>query len=205
MRERLRLLKELYTQRAFGFEFSESFLKQNHQEGSFSSSNKCQLCQLNKILKHIIYCHGVNNQQLPFYDTKPNNKEAKTRKAFIGRSSNMIQMMAKNVLNLTQDEIFLTYLVKCKTPNNRVPNQDEIDSCFPFLTQQIKALNPKVIIAFGELVYTTLFNDNNFSRGELYNYGNTKLITTYSPSYILRNPSVKKDVQEDLLKAKSLL
>ena len=124
MRERLRLLKELYTQKAFGFEFSESFLKQNHQEGSFSSSKECQLCQLSKSRKHIIYGDGGNNPKVLFIDTMPNIQEDENGKAFCGRSSNMIQMMAKNVLNLTQDEIFLTYLVKCKTPNNRVPNQD---------------------------------------------------------------------------------
>ena len=100
MKERLRLLKELYTQKAFGYEFSEPILRQNHQQSSISSTKECQLCQLSKSRKHIVFGDGGINPKVLFIDTMPNIQEDENGKAFQGRTSNMILMMAQNVLQI---------------------------------------------------------------------------------------------------------
>lgn len=217
--EKIRLLKLLYQYRAMGIEYFKEYnpiRADINMPANISSLTeieekikKCHLCPLAKTRKNIVVGEGNPNADLMFIGEAPGANEDETGKPFVGRAGMLLTKIIENVLHLKREDVYIANIVKCRPPNNRVPTLEEVASCKPYLLEQIKIINPKLIVALGSTSYHHLSEDYNMPiskiRGEILEFGNAKLIPTYHPSFLLRNPSAKKDVFADMLKVKNLL
>ncbi len=134
--------------------------------------------------------------------------EDRTGKPFVGRAGELLTKMIENVLLLRREEVYIANIVKCRPPKNRVPTPTEALTCRPYLMQQIDIISPKIIVTLGSTAYQYLNNDKTpigKVRGHIIKTPKYLLLPTFHPSYLLRNPSAKRVVWEDLLKVKELL
>ncbi|MDX1808328.1 MAG: uracil-DNA glycosylase [Sulfurospirillaceae bacterium] len=216
--EKAKLLKQLYQYKSFGFEYFKDYkplvMPQNKP---FAQSlheledkvMQCHLCQLAKGRKNIVFGEGNQRAKLMFIGEGPGANEDETGKPFVGRAGMLLTKIIENVLELKREDVYITNIVKCRPPNNRVPSIEESESCKPYLLEQIAIIKPEIIVALGSTSYHYLSEDYDMPiskiRGEILEYGNAKLIPTYHPSFLLRNPSAKKEVYADMLKVKRLL
>ena len=216
--EKAKLLKLLYQYRSMGFEYFREYKQNSTIKIKTSSTNlaeiekkvkNCHLCPLSKTRKNVVFGEGNKNANLMFIGEGPGANEDESGKPFVGRAGMLLTKIIENVLNLKREDVYIANIVKCRPPNNRVPTLEEVTVCKPYLQEQIAMIRPKIIVALGSTSYHHLSDDYNMSiskiRGEILEYGDAKLIPTYHPSYLLRNPSAKKDVFADMLKVKKLL
>ena len=169
---------------------------------------QCHLCDLAKTRKNVVFGEGNPNATLMFVGEGPGATEDETGRPFVGRAGQLLTKMIENVLEISRDEVFIANIVKCRPPNNRVPTPDEVASCIPYLFKQIEIIDPKIIVALGSTSYRHLTNDKtpiSKIRGKKLHFQNRVLIPTFHPSFLLRNPSKKKEAYEDLLTIKELL
>jgi DNA polymerase len=104
-------------------------------------------------------------------------------------------------INMTREEVYIANIVKCRPKNNRNPRPEEIDTCLPFLVRQLQAIQPDFIVALGKVAAQTLLGtDQAISRlrGRFHDFDGVRLLPTYHPAYLLRNPAGKRDVWEDM-------
>lgn len=181
----------------------------NEYEALRETVSNCHLCNLGKIRKNAVYGEGNKNADLMFVGEGPGSIEDDNGKPFMGRTGQLLTKIIENVLGLTRKDVYITDLVKCRPPENRVPNMEEVSACKPYLMQQIKMIQPKIIVALGSTSYHHLTGEYETPiskiRGEVLQLGDAKLIPTFHPNFLLRNPSSKKEVFKDMLKVKSLL
>ncbi len=216
--EKAKLLKLLYQYRSLGFDYIKDYKpfigKQNqHMYGSLreieTKVKNCHLCPLAKSRKNVVFGEGNPNANLMFVGEGPGANEDETGKPFVGRAGMLLTKIIENVLHLKRSDVYIANIVKCRPPNNRVPTLEEVAACKPYLMEQIALIKPKIIVALGSTAYHHLTDDYDMPiskiRGEIIEYGDAKLIPTYHPSFLLRNPSAKKDVFADMLKVKKLL
>jgi DNA polymerase len=111
-------------------------------------------------------------------------------------------------INLERDQVYIANVIKCRPPDNRNPEPDEVATCEPFLFQQIDAVRPRVIVALGSFAAKALLRSNDSIsrlRGRVYDFRGAKLIPTFHPAFLLRSPDRKRDAWEDLKRARVLL
>lgn len=209
-------LYKLYCYRSFGYEFVSEQIEQRNDfilEKSLSSMyqkvKNCHLCPLAKTRKNAIFGEGNENARIMFVGEAPGANEDELGMPFSGRSGELLTNMIQNVLQLKKTDVYITNLVKCRPPNNRVPNVDEVNACKTYILSQIQIINPKIIVTLGPSSFHHLSGDFNEditkTRGEVFKFENKVLIPTYHPSFLLRNPTAKKAVYQDMLKIKSML
>ncbi|WP_331773838.1 uracil-DNA glycosylase [Sulfurospirillum sp. 1612] len=216
--EKAKLLKQLYQYKSFGFEYFQDnqTLGTTQNQPSVNSLDElehkvkqCHLCQLAKSRKNIVFGEGDEHATLLFVGEGPGANEDESGRPFVGRAGMLLTKIIENVLELTREDVYITNIVKCRPPNNRVPSVDEASVCKPYLMEQIAIIKPKIIVALGSTSYHYLTEDYDMPiskiRGEILEFGDAKLIPTYHPSFLLRNPSAKKEVYADMLKVKRLL
>ncbi|BCD62495.1 uracil-DNA glycosylase [Nitratiruptor sp. YY08-26] len=168
----------------------------------------CHLCDLSKTRKNVVFGEGNPHAKLMFVGEGPGATEDETGRPFVGRAGQLLTKMIENVLEISRSDVFIANIVKCRPPNNRVPTPEEVSKCIPYLFKQIEIINPKIIVALGSTSYKHLTGDNtpiSKIRGEIIQFRNRILIPTFHPSFLLRNPSKKKEAYQDLLKIKELL
>lgn len=215
--EKARLLKLLYQYRAMGFEYfkeykpaqSNNTLLPNDFDSLENSAKSCHLCNLSKTRKNVVFGEGHRNAKLMFIGEGPRAGEDESGRVFVGRAGDIITNIIEKVLGLKREEVYIANIVKCRTPENRVPTMEEASACKPYLMQQIEMIKPQIIVALGSTSFHHLTGeyDTHISkvRGEVLTLGDAKLIPTFCPYFLLRNPSSKKEVLQDMLKVKSLL
>lgn len=166
-------------------------------EEKVKNCTKCQ--ELSITRTNTVFADGNVNSKLAIIGEAPGKDEDLQAKPFVGRAGQLLNNILK-ACNLTRENVYILNILKCRPPNNRNPNQEEITNCKPFLELQIKIVNPDIIICLGSIAAKTLLNtETNISelRGNWYNYKNIKVMPTYHPSFLLRNPAAKKLVWED--------
>lgn len=171
-----------------------------------SNVEHCHLCELSKCRKNILFGFGNENSKIMFINDEPSSAEDELGFYYAGKSGELLAKMIENVLNIKKEDVYITNLVKCKSSNTL--NKSNVDSCNDYLLKQIELVNPSLIITLGEKTYSYLFDNNqNFSliRGKETLFNSIKVIPTFSPSFLLRNPSSKKDAYYDMLKIKNIL
>jgi len=218
--KKLKILKNLYTLKSLGFDYVEDFnidekkvsLSNNKLPDDLNSLNNivqnCHLCQLSKTRKKVVFGEGNPNADLLFIGEGPGANEDATGRPFVGRAGALLTKMIENVLFIKREDIYIANIVKCRPPNNRVPTEEEVELCLPYLLKQIELIKPKLIVTLGATAYKNLTGDAtpiSKIRGELLEFNGIKLIPTFHPSFLLRNPSAKKFAFLDLKKIKSLL
>jgi len=219
--KKLKILNELYKYKFIGLNYIDDFnidLKTQNMQSNYQLPNSleslknivlnCHLCQLSKTRNKVVFGEGNPNAKLMFIGEGPGANEDNTGKPFVGRAGDLLTKIVENVLELKREDIYISNIVKCRPPQNRVPTEAEANECMPYLLKQIDIISPSIIVTLGSTAYKYLTKDTtpiSKIRGEIINYNNIKLIPTFHPSYLLRNPSAKKFVFYDMKKVKNLL
>lgn len=167
----------------------------------------CTRCKLHKARTQIVFGVGNPKAQLVFVGEGPGRDEDEQGEPFVGRAGQLLTQMIA-AMGLRRQEVYICNVVKCRPPENRLPEKDEIAACSPFLARQLAAINPKVICCLGACSAQTLLNTNqgiSRFRGEWFDYRGARLIATYHPAYLLRNPAAKSEVWKDLQKVMAVL
>jgi DNA polymerase len=169
--------------------------------------NQCTKCALSKTRKNIVFGEGNPESRLMFIGEAPGAEEDNTGRPFVGRAGQLLTKIIESI-NLKREEVYIANIIKCRPPENRNPMEDEIASCAPFLKEQIAIIRPEIICTLGKFSTEFIIGEGKGSissvRGKTYNYGGITVIPTYHPSYLLRNPSAKKETWEDMKKIREL-
>ena len=171
-------------------------------------AKECYLCELSKSRNKVVFGEGSLAANVMIVGDAPSNSDDSAGKVFTGRSGDLLTKMLENVLGLSRKEVYITNVLKCRALDTQSPSPTFAHTCHPYLLKQIELIQPKIIIAFGELAYQYLTGDDSTLeevRGSVHAKEGYKVVPTYHPNYLLRNPSAKKEVFEDLKKVKSLL
>jgi DNA polymerase len=159
----------------------------------------CNLCQLRSGCNRVVFGDGSNQARLMLIGEAPGADEDREGIPFVGRAGQLLDRILA-AAGINRDKIFITNVVKCRPPGNRLPLQPEVEACLPCLKQQIELINPEIILCLGALATKTLINKNaaiTRDRGKWHNIDGRKVIATFHPAALLRDPSRKRDVWED--------
>jgi len=162
----------------------------------------CTRCRLHKGRTKIVFGVGNPQAELMFVGEGPGHDEDVQGEPFVGRAGKLLTQMIE-AMGLRREDVYIANVVKCRPPDNRLPEKDEIAVCSPFLMRQIDVIRPKVICCLGSCAAQTLLataQGISRFRGEWFDFRGAKLIPTYHPAYLLRNPAAKSDVWKDLQK-----
>jgi DNA polymerase len=168
----------------------------------------CTRCKLHALGRtQIVFGVGNPNAELMFVGEAPGQDEDIQGFPFVGRAGQLLTKIIE-AIGLHREDVYIANVLKCRPPQNRNPEPDEVEQCQPFLRRQIAAVRPKVIVALGSFAARTLLNTEQAIsrlRGRPYEYEGAKLIATYHPAYLLRSPDKKRETWEDMKKVRELL
>ena len=167
----------------------------------------CMRCKLHKARTQVVFGVGNPKAQLVFVGEGPGRDEDIQGEPFVGRAGKLLTQMIE-AMGLRRSDVYICNVVKCRPPENRLPENDEIAICSPFLLRQLAVIQPKVICCLGACSAQTLLQTNqgiSRFRGEWFDFRGLKLIATYHPAYLLRNPNAKGEVWKDLQKVMAVL
>jgi uracil-DNA glycosylase family 4 len=168
----------------------------------------CVRCKLHGLGRsQVVFGVGNPDADLMFVGEAPGADEDIQGVPFVGRAGQLLTKIIE-AINLKRDDVYIANVIKCRPPQNRNPEPDEIEQCEPFLFRQIDFIKPKVIVSLGKFAtHTLLRTEEPISRlrGRMFDYRGAKLIPTFHPAYLLRNPSSKREVWEDMKLVKKLL
>ncbi|MGB8474537.1 MAG: uracil-DNA glycosylase [Candidatus Acidiferrum sp.] len=168
---------------------------------------ECTRCKLHKSRNSIVFGDGNPKAELVFVGEGPGHDEDMQGLPFVGRAGKLLTQMIE-AMGLQRKDVYICNVVKCRPPENRAPEKDEVAPCSPFLLRQIDAIAPKVLVCLGSVATQTLLETNrgiSHFRGQWLEFRGRKLMATYHPAYLLRNPSAKSEVWKDLQKVMAVL
>lgn len=160
----------------------------------------CTRCALHKGRSKIVFADGDPNARLLFVGEGPGADEDAQGLPFVGRAGQLLNNMIA-AMGLKREEVYIANVVKCRPPQNRTPEPDEANTCSPFLFRQIDVVRPEVIVALGATAATYLLGQRQplaGLRGRIHAFRSSKLIVTYHPAFLLRDPRQKKEAWADL-------
>jgi uracil-DNA glycosylase family 4 len=163
---------------------------------------ECTRCRLHKQRNKIVFGQGNPHAELVFVGEGPGHDEDVQGLAFVGRAGKLLTQMIE-AMGLTREQVYICNVVKCRPPENRKPEDDEVATCSPYLFRQLDVIAPKAIVCLGLTAAQALLKTKDSIsrfRGEWFDYRGTKLLATYHPAYLLRNPNAKGEVWKDLQK-----
>jgi uracil-DNA glycosylase family 4 len=167
-----------------------------------SDIGECTRCKLHRGRTKLVFGDGNPKAELVFVGEGPGRDEDAQGLPFVGRAGKLLTQMIE-AMGLQRQDVYICNVVKCRPPENRTPEKDEVETCSPFLLRQLDAISPKVIVCLGSVAAQTLLETNrgiSHFRGQWLDFRGTKLMATYHPAYLLRNPSAKGEVWKDLQK-----
>lgn len=160
----------------------------------------CMECSLGKTRKNFVFGVGNPNADILIIGEAPGADEDEQGEPFVGRAGQLLNKMLESI-QLKRSDVYIANIIKCRPPNNRRPTSEEINECEPYLQKQIEIIKPKIILALGLTAVSSLLKmDFKMSdiRGSLLDYRGIKMIITYHPAALLRNPTWKRAAWEDL-------
>jgi uracil-DNA glycosylase len=163
---------------------------------------ECTRCRLHKQRNKIVFGAGNPRAQVVFVGEGPGHDEDMQGLPFVGRAGKLLTQMIE-AMGLLREDVYICNVVKCRPPENRKPEDDEVATCSPYLYRQLDVIAPKAVVCLGGVAAQTLLKTKDpisRFRGTWFDYRNTKLIATYHPAYLLRNPAAKSEVWKDLQK-----
>ena len=160
----------------------------------------CPRCKLSKTRTNIVFGQGSPKAELMFVGEAPGRDEDEQGLAFVGRAGQLLTKIIE-AMGKKREDVFIANVLKCRPPNNRNPEQDEVASCRPFLEEQIRLISPKVIVTLGTFAAQALLETDEpigRMRGRWRSAQGTRVMPTFHPAFLLRSPERKKDVWEDM-------
>jgi len=200
------LIRHFETLKSFGFDYHEdidlhlvvpnedNLALPNNIEDLENIVDNCTLCEVGKYSKNRFFSYGSSEANLMFIGDFPSSGSFNP---FAGQSGKMLSDICNNVLRISEEQIYYTNILKCNLPVSKEIHSDIVNCCTDYLMQQINIIQPQVIIIFDNST-SQLLNRNRFTE-------DLTIINTYSPSFLLRNPSYKKQALEDFQKVKNIL
>jgi uracil-DNA glycosylase len=172
----------------------------------------CQRCKLSQRRTNLVFGEGAPRARLVFVGEGPGAEEDAAGRPFVGEAGKLLTKIIESGMGLKREDVYICNVVKCRPPNNRDPEAEEVQTCLPFLKQQLGIIQPEVICTLGRIAAQSLL-DRDFritqERGKWFSFMGTPLMATFHPAYILRNPSderrIKGLVWEDVQKIMSRL
>jgi DNA polymerase len=165
-----------------------------------SAVENCHACPLWETKNNSVFGDGNEHAKLVFVGEAPGADEDRQGKPFVGRAGQKLTQIIE-AMGLSRPDVYIANVLKCRPPGNRNPLPDEIQACEPYLIAQLQVIEPRVICALGTFAAQTLLRtDQRISRlrGQFHTYHGIKLMPTYHPAFILRNPKFKRDVWNDV-------
>jgi DNA polymerase len=168
----------------------------------------CSRCKLHTLgRRQVVFGVGNPNADLMFVGEAPGADEDMQGEPFVGRAGQLLTKIIE-AIGMTRQDVYIANVIKCRPPQNRNPEPDEVEQCEPFLFRQIETIKPKVIVALGKFAAQSLLKSTDpitRIRGREYTYRDAILMPTYHPAYLLRNPSSKREVWEDMKRVRAIL
>jgi uracil-DNA glycosylase len=161
----------------------------------------CTRCKLHKGRKNIVFGEGDPNASLVFVGEGPGFEEDQQGRPFVGAAGQLLTDIIVKGMKIRREEVYICNIVKCRPPENRNPELDEVEACIGFVKKQIAAIRPKVIVTLGNVPTQNLLGTKQGitrMRGTWQEYNGIPVMPTFHPSYLLRSPSEKKKVWEDI-------
>lgn len=169
---------------------------------------ECTRCKLHTLgRQQIVFGVGNPNADLMFVGEAPGADEDIQGEPFVGRAGQLLTKIIESI-GLRREDVYIANLIKCRPPGNRNPEPDEMAQCEPFLFRQIDSIKPKVVVALGKFAAQALLRTTEpitRLRGREFTYRDAILMPTYHPAYLLRTPSAKREVWEDMKRVRALL
>lgn len=209
------ILKYLHNLKSFGYKYHDEFdigsfdVRNQNLPNNFAELNEvctnCYLCELSKSRKNVLFGFGNPKSKIMFIQDEPTSSEDELNSFYVGNSGEILSKMIENVLNMKKEDVYITSLVKCKSLNGAT--NLNFESCNDYLLKQIELISPKIIVVLGEKAYLFLLKNGEFAknRGKILKFNDISLIPIYSPTFLLRNPSYKKETYFDMLNIKQFL
>jgi uracil-DNA glycosylase len=166
---------------------------------------RCKLCNLGR--SQTVFGVGNPKARLMFVGEAPGEDEDKKGEPFVGRAGQLLTKIIE-AIGMTREQVYIANVIKCRPPGNRNPEPDEVAACEPFLFRQIDVIQPKVIVPLGKFAAQCLLKTTDpitRLRGRRFDYRGSVLIPTFHPAYLLRNPSAKREVWEDMKQVRAIL
>ncbi|MHB8173746.1 MAG: uracil-DNA glycosylase [Nitrospirota bacterium] len=163
----------------------------------------CKRCKLHKARTNIVFGVGNPEAKLAFVGEGPGRDEDIKGEPFVGRAGQLLTDIIEKGMKLMRSDVYIANVVKCRPPENRNPEEDEIAACEPFLKKQLEIIGPEFICTLGKFATQTLLKTKepiSQLRGSWREYEGIRLIPTFHPAYLLRNPNDKKLVWADVQK-----
>lgn len=160
----------------------------------------CRRCKLHRGRRTIVFGEGNPKARLMFVGEGPGYDEDVQGRPFVGKAGQLLTKIIESI-GLRREDVYIANVIKCRPPQNRNPEPDEIEACSPFVFKQIEAIAPKIICALGTFSAQTLIKTETkitALRGKVHDWQGIKVIPTYHPAFLLRNPEKKKEVWEDM-------
>jgi len=167
-----------------------------------SFMGECRRCKLHKGRSRLVFGEGSPRSEVVFVGEGPGREEDMAGRPFVGKAGGLLTRIIK-AMGLAREEVYICNVVKCHPPKNRDPEEDEMQACIPFLKQQLTIIRPGVICALGKVAGQGLLGRDfkiTRERGKWHSYMDIPVMPTYHPAYLLRNPSAKRQVWEDVQK-----
>ncbi len=166
----------------------------------------CMECRLGSTRNSFVFGSGNPNADILIIGEAPGADEDAQGLPFVGAAGKLLTKILE-AINMSRDEVYIANIIKCRPPENRRPEKDEIAQCEPYLQKQIELIKPAFILALGLTAVNTLFKKNHQMqdiRGKVMNYHGVSLLATYHPAALLRNPNWKKPAWEDVQLLRSM-
>jgi DNA polymerase len=168
---------------------------------------ECIRCKLHQHRTHIVFGEGNPKARLMFIGEGPGADEDATGRPFVGRAGQLLDKIIA-AIGLKREDVYISNVVKCRPPQNRTPERDEVATCEQFLFRQIAVIQPQVIVALGSPAFQCLLRTKepiSRARGEWRDLGGIKVMPTFHPAYLLRSPEKKREAWEDMKKVRDYL
>lgn len=185
---------------SFGFNGTEDFRSAGSLEELNDQICNCLKCPLGKGRNKFVFGSGNPKARVMVIGEGPGAEEDMQGEPFVGRAGKLLTDILK-AIRFERSEVYIANIVKCRPPGNRAPLLEEIDACFPYLEKQIELIKPKLILLLGATAVLGLLKKKESMgslRGKVFYYGQSKVMITYHPAYLLRNPNSKRATWEDV-------
>jgi len=194
--------------RRYFVDMSSAEERREELKAVWQAASTCTRCpQLAAVRHTVVFGSGNADADLMFVGEAPGADEDIQGEPFVGRAGQLLTKIIE-AINLRREDVYIANVIKCRPPQNRNPEPDEVEQCEPFLFRQIDVIKPKVIVALGKFAAQCLLKTTDpitRIRGREYRYRDAILMPTYHPAYLLRNPSSKREVWEDMKRVRELL
>lgn len=167
----------------------------------------CVRCRLHESRKTVVFADGSSQARVMCVGEAPGAREDESGVPFVGRAGKLLDRLLLSV-GLAREDVYICNVLKCRPPQNRNPQEDEIERCSPFLRRQVALVKPEVVIAFGTFAARTLLDARDSLgrlRGRTHSYEGVPLVATYHPAALLRNPKWTRPTWEDLQRVRRVL